>query len=342
MAQSSRVYVGFLGYGQSTAKYLPDFLASLRRQTFTDLEIIDGDNTPPGQANPNQLAIEDFPEVRYWPAGANLGFAKGYNRLFNLAIREGAEYFLVINPDVVLEPTAIEQLVKYLDGNQAVGAVMPKIRRWDFVNHELTAQIDSLGVGLTKQGAFVDIGQGQLDDERLIEPQPIFGFTGAGVLIRLSALSSVAFDNGQSVEYFDELMFMYKEDCDLSYRLRLAGWQIMLLPTAIIYHDRTAAKVGQSAWSQLRNRRRESKLIRQWSYLHQLMIFFKYWNLPKTLSSRWQELFYQKKRLLAAILFEPFILSGWRKLWQQRQLIAARRRALVIKIKPLSLEDWRQ
>ena len=43
MAKGSSVYVGFLGYGQSTAKYLPDFLASLRQQTFADLEIIDGD-----------------------------------------------------------------------------------------------------------------------------------------------------------------------------------------------------------------------------------------------------------------------------------------------------------
>lgn len=342
MAKRALVYVGFLGYGQSTAKYLPNFLASLRQQTFTDLEIINGDNTPPDQANPNQVVLQDFPEVRYLPAGANLGFAKGYNRLFNLALQEGAKYFLVINPDVVLQPAAIEKLVDYLDVNPEVAAVMPKILRWDFSNNQLTDRVDSLGVGLTKQGAFIDISQGQLDDNRLVEPQAIFGFTGAGVLIRLSALTSVAFDNGQTMEYFDELMFMYKEDCDLSYRLRLAGWQIMLLPEAVIYHDRTAAKVGQSVWSQLRNRRRESKLIRQWSYLHQLMIFIKYWNLPKSLSSRWQEMFYQKKRLLAAILFEPFVLSGWCKLWQQRHLIAARRRALVIKIKPLSLEDWRQ
>lgn len=342
MAKGARVYVGFLGYGQSTAKYLPDFLASLSQQTFTDLEIIDGDNTVSSQDNPNQIVLQNFPQVRYWPANANLGFAKGYNRLFNLALQEGAKYFLVINPDVVLQPEAIEKLVDYLDNNSEVAAVMPKILRWDFTNNQLTDRIDSLGVGFTKQGAFVDISQGQLDDNRLGGPQKIFGFTGAGVLIRLSALASVAFDNGQSIEYFDELMFMYKEDCDLSYRLRLAGWQIALLPEAVIYHDRTATKVGQSVWSQLRNRRRESKLIRQWSYLHQLMIFIKYWNVPKSLSSRWQELFYQKKRLLAAIFFEPFVLSGWLKLWQQRHLIAARRRALVIKIKPLSLEDWRQ
>ena len=342
MARGARVYVGFLGYCQSTAKYLPDFLASLQQQTCTDLEIIDGDNTPPNQDNPNQAALQDFPEVRYLPAGANLGFAKGYNRLFNLAIKEGAEYFLVINADVVLQPAAVDKLVCYLDANPQVGAVMPKILRWDFAGHKLTDQVDSLGVGLTKQGSFVDVGQGQLDDYSIIEPQPIFGFTGAGVLIRLSALASVAFDNGHTIEYFDELMFMYKEDCDLSYRLRLAGWEIMLLPEAVIYHDRTVAKVGHSVFSQLRHRRTENKLIRRWSYFNQLIIFVKYWQLPKRLSSRWQELFYQKKRLLAAIFFEPFILSGWRLLWQQRHLIIARRRALVIKINPLSLEDWRQ
>jgi GT2 family glycosyltransferase len=341
MSYGARVYVGFLGYGQATAKYLPDFLASLVRQTVANLEIIAGDNTPSGQDNPNQIILKNFPKVRYLPFGANLGFAKGYNRLLNLAIKEGVEYFLVINPDVILQPDTVEKLVTYLDQKPNVGAVMPKILRWDFTNHQLTDQIDSLGVAFTKQGAFIDIGQGQLDDESLFEPQPIFGFTGAGVLIRLSALKSVAFDNGQTLEYFDELMFMYKEDCDLSYRLRLVGWEIMLLPQAVIYHDRTVVKVGHSVLSQLRQRRQESKLIRQWSYLNQLIIFLKYWHLPKSLASRWRELFYQKKRLLAAIFFEPFLLSSLKLLWRQRHLIVARRKALVVKIKPLSLEAWR-
>jgi len=342
MARGSRVYVGFLGYGQSTAKYLPDFLDSLRQQTFTDIEIVAGDNTPTAKDNPNEAVIKDYPSVRYCPFLANLGFAKGYNRLFKLAMEEEADYFLVINPDTCLEPKTIECLVDYLDQHSEVGAVMPKILRWDFQNKCLTKEIDSLGVALTKSGAFYDIGQGRLDGGESSQPRPIFGFTGAGVLLRLSALRSVAFDNGQYLEYFDELMFMYKEDCDLSYRLRLAGWETVLLPAAVIYHDRTAAKAKGGWRSQWKERRQSSKLIRRWSYHNHIIIFWKYYFLPKKLSTRWHEIAYQLKRLAAALTLEPFVLASWRAVFKERAFIAARRRALNIKINPLSLEKWRQ
>ena len=342
MAKGSRVYIGFLGYGQSTAKYLPDFLDSLGQQTFTDIEIIAGDNTPTSTDNPNEAIIKHYSSVRYCPFQANLGFAKGYNRLFKLAIEEEADYFLVINPDTCLQPKTIEYLVNYLDQHSEAGAVMPKILRWDFQNKCLTKEIDSLGVALTQSGAFYDIGQGQLDGGELNRPHPIFGFTGAGVLLRLSALRSVAFDNGRYLEYFDELMFMYKEDCDLSYRLRLAGWETVLLPAAVIYHDRTAAKAKGSWRSQWKERRQSSKLIRRWSYHNQIIIFLKYYFLPKKLSTRLCEIAYQLKRLAVALILEPFILTSWKAIFKERSSITARRRALNIKIKPLSLEKWRQ
>ncbi len=341
MAKGSRVYIGFLGYGQSTAKYLPDFLDSLGQQTFTDIEIIAGDNTPTSTDNPNEAIIKHYSSVRYCPFQANLGFAKGYNRLFKLAIEEEADYFLVINPDTCLQPKTIEYLVNYLDQHSEAGAVMPKILRWDFQNKCLTKEIDSLGVALTQSGAFYDIGQGRLDGGEPSQPCSIFGFTGAGVLLRLSALRSVAFDNGQYSEYFDELMFMYKEDCDLSYRLRLADWEIVLLPEAVIYHDRTAARAQGKAKNQWKERRRSSKLIRKWSYHNQLIIFFKYWFLPKKFSTRLKEINYQIKRFFFALMLEPFTLSAWRAIFQERAAIVARRRALNIKINPLSLEKWR-
>ncbi len=341
MARGSRVYVAFLGYGQSTAKYLPKFLDSLRQQTFTDIEIIAGDNTPSLDDNPNELIIKNYPAIRYYPFGANLGFAKGYNRLFKLAMEEEADYFLVINPDTLLQPKVIECLVNYLDEHSEVGAAMPKILRWDFQGQHLTQEIDSLGLALTKGGSFYDIGQGQLSGRELNYTHSVFGFTGAGVLLRLSALRSVAFDNGQYLEYFDELMFMYKEDCDLSYRLRLANWDIVLVPEAVIYHDRTAVKAKGGWKSQWKERRQSSKLIRRWSYHNQLVIFLKYWSLPKKLSTRLKEVNYQLKRLAVAVMLEPFTLSVWKAIFKERAAIIARRRALNIKINPLSLEKWR-
>ncbi|HNW55568.1 MAG TPA: glycosyltransferase family 2 protein [bacterium] len=341
MAQRARIQVGFLSYGRSTAKYLPDFLASLAKQSCQDLVIVNYDNTPECEDNPNQLALRDFPLVTRYSSGVNLGFAKAYNYLIDLAIKAEADYFLVINPDTVLQPEAIAKLVEHLDSHPEVAAAVPKILRWDFVHQELTDFVDSLGVVIGRDGSFVDDQQGKIDDQ-IKEVQPIFGFSGAAVLLRLAALKEVAFANGQNSEYFDELMFMYKEDCDLSYRLRLAGWQIDLVPTATVYHDRTAAKKGRSIFGQLWSRRKTSRLIRGWSITHQLVIFLKYYRLPKLTSTKYREIFYELKRLIAAIIFEPGTLPYLFKVWQKRSDIKKRQEALVIKIDPLAIEKWRR
>ena len=132
MAQGARVYVGFLSYGRSTAKYLPDFLASLVDQTDQEMVIVNYDNTPSDQDQTNQLALQSFPQVQRLTSGVNLGFAKAYNQLIELALQAGAEYFLVINPDTILQPKAVAELVNYLDQHPQVAAAMPKILRWDF------------------------------------------------------------------------------------------------------------------------------------------------------------------------------------------------------------------
>jgi hypothetical protein len=54
-----------------------------------------------------------------------------------------------------------------------------------------------------------------------------------------------------------------------------------------------------------------------------------------------KEINYQIKRFFFALMLEPFTLSAWRAIFQERAAIVARRRALNIKINPLSLEKWR-
>ncbi len=66
-----------------------------------------------------------------------------------------------------------------------------------------------------------DAGQYEREEE-------VFAFCGAGVLLRTAALKEVG--------YFDDRFFMYYEDTDLSWRLRLAGWQVWYVPKAVVRH----------------------------------------------------------------------------------------------------------
>ncbi|MBU0636892.1 glycosyltransferase family 2 protein, partial [Patescibacteria group bacterium] len=327
-----RLYIGFITYSESTIKYLPYFLLSLRNQTYKDYKIIAIDNSEE-KNNKNVVYIKNnFSEIDLKWAGENLGFAKAYNLMINQAIKDNAEYFLCINPDMILEPDMIEKLIKAIEKDEKIGALQPKILKWDFENNIKTKIVDSYGIICDQKFRFKDDAQGQIDIDKNNITKDIFGFTGAAGLIRLTALQDTSFFNGKNIEYFDELMFMYKEDCDLSLRLRLSGWKIVLIGSAIAYHDREASRMGDSIWQIIQNRRGKKRKIKQWSFFNQWIITLKYCNLAFSLETKFWLWWYQLEVLIFTILFEQYWLKELIKLWKLKNEIKKRKEQLKIKI----------
>lgn len=334
-----RVYIGFITYGESTAKYLPYFLPNLMAQSFKDYKILAVDNSE-AENNANADYIKNnFPEIDFKWAGENLGFAKAFNKMIAQAAEAGAEYFLPLNPDMIFEPDMLAKLVKTMESSEPA-AVMAKILKWDFANNKKTDQIDSLGLAIDRRHRFYDFSQGEVDDKKNNQSREIFGFTGAAVLLNIKALEDVAFDNGKHKEYFDELMFMYKEDCDLSYRLRLAGWNILLEPAAVAYHNRKVAAKGESNLAIALNRRTKNRLVKQWSFLNQWILLLKLKDLPFSLSVKSATAWYQLKSLVFVALFEPYLLKEFAKLWKLSGLIGVRRQQLKVRVSIREIEKF--
>ncbi|MFA6106711.1 MAG: glycosyltransferase family 2 protein [Patescibacteria group bacterium] len=333
--------IGFITYGQGTAKYLPFFLASLKEQTcFSDLKILAIDNSE-REENENSTYLKNhFPEIELKWVGQNLGFAKAYNIMISQAIAEGAKYFIAVNPDMVLEPKFTEELIKTIEQNDKTGAIQPKILKWDFENNKKTDQTDSYGIFITKEHRFSDLKQGEKDNPPVKEVYEIFGFTGAAVIFRLEALADTAYFNGQYNEYFDELMFMYKEDCDLSYRLRLAGWKIFFEPKAVAFHDRSVSPVGESAIKIALNRKNKSQQVKKWSFLNQWILLLKIKDLPFSFRVKLATDWYQLKSLIYAIIFEPYLLSEFLRLIKIRKEIGRRRETLKMRIDIKEIEKF--
>jgi GT2 family glycosyltransferase len=276
-----KLVVGFLTYNDSSAKYLADFLPSLKKAldflSPQDYRVLVFDNSDLDNQL-NRLAIESFNIscpgfLEYIQAEGNLGFSRAYNILIHSALRLGSEYFLVINPDTLLEKETISELVFALDKNNELSSASPKIRRWDFAANTKTKEIDSCGLILKSGLRFQDLGQGQEDDKRF-DSFSILGPSGAAGLFRLSALEKIK----ENEQYFDERFFMYKEDCDLAYRLYVSGAKSALVPSAIMYHDRTAASSGEGLVNKALDRRKKSRQIRIWSFRNQHLIFVKHWS----------------------------------------------------------------
>ena len=100
--------------------------------------------------------------------------------------------------------------------------------------------IQSAGSALRRDGSGVDRGFGEPDRGQYAQREEVFAACGGAVLFDRRALDDVGL--------LDETFFLYYEDTDLSWRMRLRGWRILYEPTAVVEHVHTGTNVE---WSPL-------------------------------------------------------------------------------------------
>jgi GT2 family glycosyltransferase len=320
-----KIVIGFITYNNNTAPYLPYFLNSLQAQDLTEATILVADNSEV-EENDNYLYLRNnYPDIKVFWQHENTGFSRAYNFLIKQAKDLGAEYFVLLNPDMILEADFLANIILELAKDEKTGAVAPLILKWDFVNKQKTNLIDSQGIEANSYFCFSDYNSGQ-EYKGQNRAGAIIGFTGAAAALRVKALESIKYQN----EYFDELMFMYKEDIDLSLRLRSAGWSIVYTPQAVCYHNRTASPLGRSIWKIIDNRKRKSRLLKSWSYLNQLILWKKFWPLL-SFKLKIKSFLYQTVSFLFALIFETYLLKSFSVLKKNKSLILKKRTDLVQK-----------
>src|SRR6185436_2248604 len=217
----------------NSKKWLKLVFDAILAQTHKDLEILTVISA--NDDGSKEFIAENYPSVKILDPGKNLGFAAANN----IAMRESTgEFIQLVNPDLIMEPNYIEELLKAFD-DQKVAAATGKLLRFDFENQQKTKIIDSTGVVMQSSGRARDRGQNQMDAGQFDDQVEVFGVSGAGPMYRKSALEKVKYQQ----EYFDEDFFMYWEDVDLSWRLNNTGLKNVYVPNAVAYHGRTA---GQS------------------------------------------------------------------------------------------------
>ena len=270
-----KLAIGFVLYGESTTKYLGDFLPSLIASAANcglDTVIMAFDNGPENFTASRDF-LRDYDQVVLLGGGRNLGFAGANNQLIAAASEAGANYFLTINPDTLLEVDSLKELLRPMENNISLAAVSPKLRRWDFATKIKTGLLDTCGIVVGTGLQFHDLGQGEVDRGQYDEAA-IAGPSGAAALYRISALARVKDEHG----YFDERFFMYKEDCDLTYRLRLLNLPSALAPLSIIYHDRSAATDKFNLLTRFKGVLTKKPQILAWSYYGDWLMIFKHWS----------------------------------------------------------------
>jgi len=205
----------------NSAHKISDCLNSLRQADFSgiDCKLIVVDNL--SVDNSIETVKNIFPEAELIVNNNNLGFAKANNQAHDRALKWGADYLFLLNDDTIVESNFLQSALSLAQENDQIGAVQSKLLLWpekDLINSD--------GNQLTFYGLAYCGGYRQRNHEGIVKD--LAYPSGAAVLLKMSALKKTGL--------FDDDFFMYHEDVDLGWRLRLAGYRIVLQPQSVVYH----------------------------------------------------------------------------------------------------------
>ncbi|MGV1034584.1 MAG: glycosyltransferase family 2 protein [Microbacteriaceae bacterium] len=206
-------------------------LTSLKNSTVQPKRVLVADNLGDEalakQLKPwaKQIELHTYPD--------NPGYGGAINRLMRTVPSGEVDWLLVVNPDVVFEPDALERLVAGADSS-GVGSAGPRILDENRSVYPSARQVPSIGTGIGhalfgKAWPSNPWTARYLNRVSLDRPSAVGWLSGACVLVRTEAFASIG--------GFDESFFMYFEDVDLGYRLGLEGWENRYVPDAIVHHS---------------------------------------------------------------------------------------------------------
>ena len=170
-------------------------------------------------------------------AGDEIGFCKA-NNVGMQYLNSRSNYLLFLNPDAFLEPLFIEKALNFMEQpvNLSCAMMTGTIYGYDIESDCPTGLYDTTGIFRCWYGRWYDRGQGiKCEDERYSTQEYVPAICGAVMFCRRCALDSVTLPNG---EVMDSSFFMYKEDIDLSLRLRKKDWKLVYWPEIAAYHCR--------------------------------------------------------------------------------------------------------
>jgi len=158
----------------------------------------------------------------------NLGFTRANNEAYAaLQAETPCENIVLLNPDTVVQDGWWQPLVAALE-DSAVGTAAALLLLPDGRVNSRGNALHFLGLGFVQ-------GYGE-SDSNLPEHCSLFSGSGAAVAFRPAALEAMNVRLGLSGIFWEEL-FLYAEDTDLGWRIRLAGLENRLVPASRVTHD---------------------------------------------------------------------------------------------------------
>jgi GT2 family glycosyltransferase len=193
-----------------------------------DLYLID--NSPTDEAR--SLAVA--PNIRYIFNGANLGFGAAHNLALKTVLSNGAQYHLILNPDVYFSPDVIGKLWRFMESDPEIGLVAPKVLYPNGRLQPLCRLLPSPLTLIKRRLLYRFAGI-----HRKFNHDYEMHFTGYNRVMDVPFLSGcfmfLRVEALRTTGLFDERIFLYTEDIDLTRRLH-RRYRTVFYPDVTIYH----------------------------------------------------------------------------------------------------------
>jgi GT2 family glycosyltransferase len=197
--------------------------------SYTKLFLVDNSPTDNLKYLKNNIRIE------YIHNPTNPGFGAAHNIAIKKSIEIGADYHLVLNPDVYFNAGTLEAIIEYMEKNSDVGNLMPRVCYPDgsnqFLCKLLPTPYDWVGRRFNPFKYFVEKRNNKFElkftnYDKIMEVPYL---SGCFMFLRLDALKKIGL--------FDEGIFMYGEETDLCRRLNARNYKTIFFPEVKISHE---------------------------------------------------------------------------------------------------------
>ncbi len=178
----------------------------------------------------------------------NLGFAYGNNVGIKHAIKEGADYIMVLNNDTFLNKNILIELMRVVETNDQIGIVGPKIyfaKGYEF--HKNRYKKDDRGKVIWYAGGILDWknliwyhrGVDEVENGQFDKIYETDFASGCCMFVKKEVFKKLGF--------FDEKYFMYYEDIDFNIKAKKSGYKIIFVPSALMWHKNAQSSGGSGS-----------------------------------------------------------------------------------------------
>jgi len=234
------VYIILVNY--KAIELTKNCIISLQKITYQNYNILVVDNSP-NEGLDEELKT-NFPSVIILKSHKNSGFTGGNNIGIKYAMKNGAEYIVLLNNDTTVENNFLEPLLETFS-NKSVGLATGKIM--------YSVDKNKIWYGGGKinwiKGSGIMLGTGKSDNTVYNKKSEVTFASGCLFCLNRNTIEKVGL--------FDEKYFTYQEDTDYCVRLMENGLDIIYEPRSKIYHQINATTISAnspSLYYQFRNR----------------------------------------------------------------------------------------